>query len=152
MPSLRVTKFWWEVSWEPSAHSGRSPGLTPALCTGSMFGWGSDLHSVQGEMELCLLVYVCAWCCICDCFPCVYVCRIGYASTSTHARRRRVWHPPPNPLAQLDLTPISVRHLLMCPQCDMPPTVKERHKSSSFFSFVYPSTSHYQSVTSALRS
>lgn len=64
MPSLRVAKFWWEISWEPSDNSACSPGLTPALCTGSMFGWGSDLHSVQGEMELFLLASV--WVCVCS--------------------------------------------------------------------------------------
>lgn len=79
-----------------------SPGLTPALCAGSMFGWGSTLHSVQGELEECLLasVWVCvqhvyslASICFYDCLPCACMWHIGFASTSTHTNRQ--WVRPP---------------------------------------------------------
>lgn len=46
-----VAAFGREVSRELAASCQHSPGLTPASSAGRMFGRGSNLRSVQGDLE-----------------------------------------------------------------------------------------------------
>lgn len=102
--------------------------------------------------SLCVSECVCVYASVFVIAFLVYVCVTLDMRPPALMREDSGLDPHPTPFAQLDLTPRSVRRLLMRPRCDMPPSAKERHKSSSFFSPFYPSASRSQPVTSARRS